>query len=288
METWANVLFYLVFISQIFLLSWYFPRRILGRMQHVLNEYPPSTHPKLYPKSVEYYRIGHLAFAWANRLIFGFGFGVLVAIILLDDGTVAADGYISEAWPMAYFVVQFLPLLALELLEVGQFKLMREASTDRIRTAELHRRRLLEMVSPVLVAAAAISMMLALALEVFAPGTVFEWDRTLSILGGNLLMVIIGAWIFNRRKLDPHQRASDRSQVMGAALQGVVYVIIAMNVFYMFHTLDQAFGLDYLDATMLSIYVQAIAVLGIGTMLKSVKLDQIDFSVYRESAVVSE
>ena len=54
---WSNNLFYIVFLGQILLTSWYFPRRLLGRMQHVLDTYPPSQYPKLYPRPVEEYRM---------------------------------------------------------------------------------------------------------------------------------------------------------------------------------------------------------------------------------------
>ena len=50
-----NILFLIVFLSQIFLLSLYFPMKILGRMRYVRKTYPPSQYPKLYTKPIEYY-----------------------------------------------------------------------------------------------------------------------------------------------------------------------------------------------------------------------------------------
>ena len=37
-----NILFYAVFLSQILLLSFYFPRKMLKRISYVLATYPPS------------------------------------------------------------------------------------------------------------------------------------------------------------------------------------------------------------------------------------------------------
>ena len=50
-----HIFFHLVFLSQILLISFYYPRKILNRMRYVFETYPPSTYPKLYPKPIEYY-----------------------------------------------------------------------------------------------------------------------------------------------------------------------------------------------------------------------------------------
>ena len=62
-----HTLFHIVFLSQILLISAYFPRKILGRMKYVFETYPPSTYPKLYPvpvnvveKGLRTYRIMNL------------------------------------------------------------------------------------------------------------------------------------------------------------------------------------------------------------------------------------
>ncbi len=52
---WSNNLFYVAFLSQIFLMSYYFPNKLLARMRHVLTTYPPAAYPKLYPKPIEQY-----------------------------------------------------------------------------------------------------------------------------------------------------------------------------------------------------------------------------------------
>ena len=78
---WSNNLFYISFLSQIILMSYYFPNKLLERMQHVLTTYPPTTYPKLYPKSVEQYQMAQLAFKYVNRFILLLGFLILYAII---------------------------------------------------------------------------------------------------------------------------------------------------------------------------------------------------------------
>ena len=100
MVTWPNMLFYIVFLSQIFLISYYFPAKLLVRMRSVLETYPPSEYPKLYVKPIEYYKIGQGAFKLVNRFIFLLGFVILLLIVfVVDQSTFADDGYVSEAWP---------------------------------------------------------------------------------------------------------------------------------------------------------------------------------------------
>ena len=135
MLTWDRSLFYLTFLGQIYLLSYYFPEKILGRMQNVLSTYPPKEYPKLYPTSIESHRIGRQVFKVISRLILFLGFIVLFAVITLDDGSIADDGGISEAWPAAYGMLQFLPLMLLEFAEYSQFKLMRQANSTTTRKA---------------------------------------------------------------------------------------------------------------------------------------------------------
>lgn len=45
-----TLLFYAAYASQILFLSFYFPRKVLGRMRQTIDTYPPSEYPKLYPE----------------------------------------------------------------------------------------------------------------------------------------------------------------------------------------------------------------------------------------------
>ena len=90
---WSNNTFYIVFLGQILLTSWYFPRLLLGRMQRVLNDYPPETYPKLYPRPVEEYKIAQWKFRMVNRVVLGLGFVILFAVMfLIDHSTISDDG----------------------------------------------------------------------------------------------------------------------------------------------------------------------------------------------------
>lgn len=120
MLTWTDSLFYIAFLGQIYLISYYYPEKILGRMKYVLDTYPPASYPKLYSKPVEYYQIGQWKFKMVNRFIVLLGFAIILAtLFVVDHNSFADDGFVSQAWPAVYGMIQFLPLMALEFSEFG-------------------------------------------------------------------------------------------------------------------------------------------------------------------------
>lgn len=60
-------------------------------MRNVLETYPPSTYPKLYPKPIEYYKRGQWGFKLASRIIMVLGFVILFAVMFLVDHSTFAD-----------------------------------------------------------------------------------------------------------------------------------------------------------------------------------------------------
>jgi hypothetical protein len=290
MLTSTNSLFYIAFLSQIFLLSYYFPKKILSRTQYVMDTYPPSQYPRLYPKPIEYYRLGQLGFKYVTRFIAVLGFVILYAIMfLVDHSTFADDGFISEAWPAGYGVIQFLPLMVLEFSEFGQYKMMRKANVATTRTADLRRRGLFDVVSPVLVVLAVSLIAVTILVDLYVHQFIIEWghdtvERAITLTVTNLLLAGLGAWLLYGKKLNPHQSPDDRNKQISTNLQSFLYVSIAMSVFFMTQAADDVYNLDFLDATLMTIYFQAIAYLSLGHGLRKQKLENIDFEGYKDSA----
>ena len=289
MPTWSDTLFYVVFLGQIFLISHYFPARILRRMTHILETYPPTEYPKLYPRPLEYYRMGQIGFRIANRLIMALGFAVLLSIMfLVDHGTFADDGFISEAWPAAYGIVQFVPLIALEFSELSQLRLMRKIDAATTRTAQLRPRRLFDYVSPVLVAAAAVLFVASIVFDLAVHGFTIEWghdtvQRAAVLTGTNAFLGAVAIWLLHGRKPNPHQSSSDRARQIAAGLHSFFYVSIVMSVFFAVQAAEDLYDFAFLEATLISFYYQVVVMLSIGQMLRSAPLEDIDFEVYRET-----
>ena len=285
--TWSNNLFYIAFLSQILLLSYYFPNRLLERMQQVLTLYPPETYPKLYPKPIEYYKMGQLTFKYVNRFVLLLGLAVLFAIMFwVDHSTFADDGFISEAWPAAFGMIQYLPLLAVEISEFSNFKQMREANAASRRTADLKRRSLGDVVSPALIATALLLLAGAIIVDLFAHEFALNWEngslgRAITLIVSNGVIASIGWWNLYGRKLDPHQSSEDRYQRVSVTIKSLLYVSMAMSVFIAVTAIDDLYKLDYLDAVLMSVYFQAIALMSLGIPLNDLKLEEIDFDVYK-------
>lgn len=289
----GNLLFYIVFLGQIFLLSYYFPNKILGRMKTVLEKYPPEDYPKLYPRPVEYYKKGQWGFQLVSRLIFWLGFVILLLIIfVVDHANFADDGYISEAWPAAYGIIQFLPLMFLEFSEFNQFKLMRKANTGTTRKAQLQRRHLFGFVPPMLPGLALFLYITAITFDLYVHDFVFQWghdtiQRAIVLTVTNLFLAAFGAWHLYGRKLDPHQAFGDRAKLITANLKALLYSSMALSIYFMTAAADDVFDMDFLDASLLSLYFQVVALVTLGHVLRSLRLEDIDFEVYKEDMPVT-
>ena len=286
MLLWSKILFVVTFLGQIWLISHYYPNRLRARMKEVLTRYPPAEYPRLYPKPVEYYKIGQWGFLVTTRLVLGLGFLFLVGALTVDNGTFSEDGYISEIWPAVYGMIQFVPLVLLEISEYRNFKQMREANTAKRRSAELRPRRLRDYVSTGLVATALGALVLALVVDLVATDFDLTWgsdtvSRGLVLIAFNLAIVLGASRAIYGRKIDPHQAESDRARRLRLGLSSMLLVSIAMSVFNLVQIADQVFDLDFLDAAMISLYFQAMVMLTIGHVLRGYRLEEIDFEVYR-------
>ena len=274
--TLSHWIFLPVFLVQVFVISYYFPSKIFQRMTHVLETYPPSEYPKLYIKSADYCRLWHSVYFWLNRLIMLLGLVVAAAVILLDPG--GEDG-VSDAWPAIYGMVQFVPLILLDVIGFRTFRSMRSATSHR--KAELRPRRLSSYLSMGWVVAAVGMLACAVTLDYFYYDFEDWITRTGTLVFSNLFMGCFGAWVLYGRKPDPHQSFADRSKQIRAQLMSMFGTSIAISFLFMSLSINNILDADYLDAPFLSAYFTLLSVLGVGLLMRSMRLEDIDFEVYR-------
>jgi len=280
-----ELLFYIAFASQIYLLSYEIPRRISARRWKVLENFPPEKYPKLYTQSRDQYLISDARYRMLNTIILLIGIVVFLSLVfVVDHSTFADDGYVSEAWPAGYGMLQFVPLIFLEIAQFRELRAMREANTATSRQAELKPRRLFDFLSPTLFLIA-----LILFLSVLATDLVIGDGMSLSILtvAVTLILASLGWWNLRGRNLNPHQANADRSTQISATLTSFAYVSIIMSIFYLFTLADQVYDIDYLDAFTLSVYFQLVAGMSTGFLLQCMRLEDMDFDVYKDNSVVS-
>ena len=165
-----HIFFHLVFLSQILLISFYYPRQILSRMSYVFETYPLSTYPKLYPKPIEYYTKAQRNYRIINLFILLAG--LLILAVLLG---ISRSGEWDHAIASWYFVVQIFPMMLLELSSLKEFKLMRNAHSRTTRKAELHPRRLFDFISPSIIGIAIITYVAFVLLVLYIRQFEFPW-----------------------------------------------------------------------------------------------------------------
>jgi len=221
------------------------------------------------------------------------GLLILFAVIfIVDHNAFADDGYISEIWPGLDGIIQCMPLMVLELTECGQFKLMRQANTATKRKAALRPRYLFNFVSGRLAAATVIAYFTVIMSDLFVHDFIFDWghdsiQRAIVLTVTNLVLVTLGAWNLYGRKQNPHQSIEDRNKQISTNLIWFFYVSIAMSVFCMTEVADDVIDIGFLDATLMSLYFQTISFLSIGHAMRTLKLENIEFDVYKNGTALT-
>lgn len=283
-----NILFYFVFLSQIMLLSWYFPRKILGRVKFVLETYPPSEYPKLYPKPIEVYQTGQRIYRIINQVILVGGFILMFAAGLWDY---SSDGRVSDLLPFFYFMVQMAPVMLVELSEFAYFKLMRKTDSRTRRKAELHPRRLFDFISPTIFGAAIFMNIACIFYYLYIDQFQFHWGNdtfviSISLITMNALFAGIIYWNLSGKKMNPYQSSKDRIRQIENTVKSLVFVSIGASIFIMVTAGINEFDLDYLEPSIMSLYLQLIALVSVGTTLRTLRIEDINFDVYKEDVSV--
>ena len=277
-----NIFYYPVFICQIFVLSYYFPNKILARANYIFEHYPANEYPRLYTQSEEKIKRSVDQFRAINRVLFAGGYVFLLAVLVWDLQT---EAEINQLIPWAYFMLQMVPLILAEVFEFKRFKEMRKLNAHSKRSAELVPRRLFDYVSPMLVAG---TLGTLAAVAVFLV-TVFgftekAWMNFGVLVAGNVVFALIIAWQVYGRKLDPHQASADRRRQVEIVCKSLLYMSIAVSAYVVVVVTVDTLELMYVSATLMSIYCQAIAFISPGIPLHTVRIDEIDFEVYRAGA----
>jgi len=285
-----NILFLLVFLGQILFGSYFIPQKILMRMAQVCNKYPPEKYPKLYPESIDHYYRGQRRYKVMNEVVLGIGLVILGMVIHYDFSN---KENISEAIPVIYFFIQFVPLVLLEISEFSYFKKMRNADTRSSKTANLQPRSLFNFVSPILVLFAGILILTYIGLDIYVNKDIhqftFDWhDKTVirisNIVVVNLIFAGIIYWNIYGKKLDPYQASVDRNKSIAITVKSLVSMSVFVSLFLIFWESTDDLGLDKYQPVFISLYLIAIIFISTGARLKSLKLEENNFEVYKGEA----
>lgn len=301
--------FFFVFLSQVLLISWYFPRRAVSRIQYVLTNYPPSTYPKLYPKPVEHYERVARNFARFNFALVVAGVSIVAALAIGTfgsdwDGAIVTPFSTSGEWDAAvvtpFLIVQFLPYLYYEIWAGRHARAMAKTAPPQVRTTELRRRRLVDFVSPALLVAAALTYVAFVVFILWYNRFGFAWFTA----AGNItiftaMYLVMGVSVclaVYRRWPDHHQAHQDRQEIIRLVATRAVAIMIATPLLTMaqltIKLFDPASGCtdrvcsEFLEPVIASIGVQIVAALVLSVY--SYRVEKVDFGVYKRGAQGSD
>ncbi|WND02390.1 hypothetical protein QGN29_12600 [Temperatibacter marinus] len=283
------VIFYTIFISQIFVLSLYFPYAISQRITNIVSNYPPDEYPKLYPNYSNKF-VGRTLFRMKifktiNALIAALGFTLLG--LMLGSGYTPAQKGGDEIFVMFYFILQTLPIAYIQISEAMMMKAMRNNFDERIRRADLSVRRLSDYISPLYVVIAAFAFVICMTYFILDKGPINQWEIEVFITVGTLSIInlVYGYNIYRTiygKKVDPYKATKDQEKLIKTVVQVTVISSIMISVFIFCTQFADRNDLEVLDPPLVSFYLQLCAILGMGLAFKNQQLQDIDFSVYKE------
>lgn len=278
-----QTLFHIVFLCQILLVSFYYPQKVLGRMKHVFETYPPSSYPKLYPKPVEHYVTAQRNYKMMNHAIVIIGLVILATLF-----TYPRSGDWDHVIAMGYYLLQFVPILILDLSALSGFKLMRDAASRTTRKADLRPRGLFDYVSHTYVGLAVLAFVLLTALVMFFNKHPFEGYggyANIAILAvANIAFAItIYFKIYGKRK-DPYETEEDRQNQVQSLVKILIFISMAVSIFASLGLILAGLELREYQAVLHSIYYQILAIV---CTQPYYKIGKRNFEVYRKDSVTT-
>lgn len=280
---WIDLIFYIAFFSQILLISYHYPKRILSRMDYIFEHYPADQYTKLYPKGYEKTLEGKILYKLLNIIILMIGIIVFVTFIIANQqGNIELKDV--DFLPFAYGMLQAIPFLILEVSAIKQFKLMRNQNDQTKRQAELSPRNLFNYISPVRFFSAV--MMFFVCTLVMLSFNDFKVSTDIAVLISSMILcnglfVGLGYVLLHGKKLDPHQSPEDRHKMTTVVFRNYTSVSILVSVFIIINRCEDYYSLDNWEPLLNTLYWQSIVLMTTGTMLKLTKLQEVNYEVYK-------
>lgn len=275
----VNFLLYAVFISQIFIISYWLPLKLNKRANEIMVKCPPEKYPKLYPFSHQ--EIVNKVNQLMLLTYAGLTIGILIVMHGLYYKTDEMLGWDSQSVIMIFYVIQVIPLAFLALFSERYFKKMRSKNRVSIRTAQLAPRRLTSYASKWLIGLAITVYVLFVILVAVISKYPFDgFAGYVNVFGVTLLngffALIIYKYVYGK-KTDPHQSDEDRFQKTSRVVKLMLFSSIAATVSISIHFLLSTFDLRHLNDVVASIYYQIIMLVMILTSLNYSE----NFEVYK-------
>ena len=280
---YIDLLFYIVLLSQIMFLSYYYPNKMLIRIHTILKNYPPKEFPKLYPESIDKYRKLAKRYQIMNHLIMVLGFSLIVWFYVTPR-----TGEWDQVIVFWYFMIQFIPNLVIELWSKNTHKNMRILNQDAQKEAALQPRRLTDFVSKEFLGTVFAVYVIFLGFNVYINQSNYPW------FGGYLnVLIISGLYLFfgliiyralYGKVKNPHQSYEDRKIDIQTIIRQILSITIAVTLYTMLQISMNVYGLESFKAISISLYFHVIGFLS----MQWPHLDFINFDVYKDKPGVTK
>lgn len=287
-------LFYIVFIAQIVFLSIYIPAKMVKRGTYVLDNYPPSDYPKLYAGAdadwvVDAAKSRMRIFRGVNFAIASIGFFILLRMLLAGYEPALKGG--DEIFVFAYFMLQALPIAYLELAEFRHYRRLQQQYDESRRTADLTRRTLSDFVSPFWVVLAVALYVAWLVMFAWFSGPVVSWEAdTIFVIALITAMNIAYGFLIRHhlhgKKQNPYTAQGDQRKQIATMIKVLVFSSIGISLFMILTQSADEFAFEVFDPVFASLYMQLCAAFGIGFSFSNLKVEDLNFEVYRDQTVI--
>jgi len=276
---WDNYLLYMVFIGQIIVLSFYFPRKILGVINTSMQQHPRDAYPKLYLLEEKVIKGKLNLFNIYNSLVMMIGLTILaVSIINNSDDLIGWD---DQSVLLCFLMLQHLPLLYLGTQGVDYLKLMREQNTSEQRIADLKPRKLFDFVSMPFICTAVFSYGLCVATILYFVQYPFDgFAGLVNILGVTALYAGLGFAIYIKlygKKHNPLQTGQDRSFETTIVIKILILTAICSSLYLAISLILASMNLRELGNIIYSLYIQIF----VFYVYQVMKFERVDYSVYK-------
>ncbi len=218
-----------------------------------------------------------------------FNFAIaLVGIAIVIHGLMTQSEELLHADSMAvilvYFLLQWIPLLIMELSGLQYLKLMRMANTSPKRSAELKPRGLLNYVSKPALAFTIFMQLVFVAVVVYFIYNPFEGFGGVANLVGiafaDCIFIGILLWNIKGKKKNPYLAAEDRDKQIRKLVKVMLITSNLMIAFVSLELVMSATESRHLLDPFMSLYFLAIA----SVSYQAYQVEGIDFEVYREKS----
>ncbi len=283
-----EIMFYILFLSQILLFSVYFPNKIYQRMRYVIAHYPCDQYPKLYPQPIENYHRFHGNYRLANWLIAAAGLVTLTLSVVFNN---KGEFIEPQVLVWLFFMLQFMPIMIIEISEFSQFKMMRTADRSSVRSAILSPRSLASFIAPKWLYIAFLTLLIAIVYGFYLE------DFTISVEGSaayaavilfsvNAFFAGLIYWNLYGKKLNPHQTEEDRQKAIRVVAKSLVFISICASIFLMVTLSIKEYQLHSLEPLAMTVYLQVIALFSLGNSIGSIKVDELNFDLYKKEPLL--